>query len=131
GGPPCQPFSKAGYWARGDSGRLNDPRARTLDAYMRVVRDTLPEVFILENVHGISYSGKEEGMLLLQRLVDEINAAEGTGYRLSWSVLDAADYWAPQLRNRFFMVGHRDVGVFEFPAPTHSASQGEESQRSL
>jgi len=32
GGPPCQPFSKAGYWARGDSMRLNDPRASTLDA---------------------------------------------------------------------------------------------------
>ena len=22
GGPPCQPFSKAGYWARGDARRL-------------------------------------------------------------------------------------------------------------
>src|SRR5688572_4562062 len=24
GGPPCQPFSKAGYWSRGDSLRLED-----------------------------------------------------------------------------------------------------------
>lgn len=131
GGPPCQPFSKAGYWARGDSGRLNDPRARTLDAYMRVVRDTLPEVFVLENVHGISYNGKEEGMLLLQRLVDEINATEGTSYRLSWSVLNAADFGVPQLRSRFFMVGHRDGRVFEFPAPTHSATQGAVNERDL
>ncbi|MFX8079107.1 DNA cytosine methyltransferase, partial [Acinetobacter baumannii] len=30
GGPPCQPFSKSGYWARGDAGRLDDPRADTL-----------------------------------------------------------------------------------------------------
>src|SRR5205807_9875965 len=37
GGPPCQPFSKAGYWARGDSRRLDDPRASTLDAYLRVL----------------------------------------------------------------------------------------------
>src|SRR4051812_31575636 len=29
GGPPCQPFSKSGYWARGDSLRLDDPRAGT------------------------------------------------------------------------------------------------------
>src|SRR5687767_3767356 len=28
GGPPCQPFSKSGYWSRGDSLRLEDPRAR-------------------------------------------------------------------------------------------------------
>jgi DNA (cytosine-5)-methyltransferase 1 len=98
---------------------------------MRVVRDTLPGVFGLENVHGISYSGKEEGMLLLQRLVDEINTAEGTSYRLSWSVLNAADFGVPQLRSRFFMVGHRDGGVFEFPAPTHSASPAEEGERGL
>lgn len=30
GGPPCQPFSKAGYWHRGDALRLKDPRAKTL-----------------------------------------------------------------------------------------------------
>src|SRR5262245_24535820 len=30
GGPPCQPFSKSGYWARGDALRLDDPRADTL-----------------------------------------------------------------------------------------------------
>ena len=27
GGPPCQPFSKSGYWASGDAARLADPRA--------------------------------------------------------------------------------------------------------
>src|SRR5689334_1748265 len=30
GGPPCQPFSKSGYWATGDSKRMKDPRADTL-----------------------------------------------------------------------------------------------------
>jgi len=37
GGPPCQPFSKSSYWVRGDAARLNDPRAATLDAYLRVL----------------------------------------------------------------------------------------------
>src|SRR4051812_7736342 len=31
GGPPCQPFSKAGFWSRGDTLRLADPRADTLE----------------------------------------------------------------------------------------------------
>src|SRR5262245_55843914 len=35
GGPPCQPFSKSGYWARGDALRLDDPRADTLVGYLR------------------------------------------------------------------------------------------------
>src|SRR5262249_27802316 len=58
GGPPCQPFSKSAYWASGGTRRLDDPRASTLSAYMRVVADLLPRVFLLENVHGIAYSGK-------------------------------------------------------------------------
>jgi DNA (cytosine-5)-methyltransferase 1 len=66
GGPPCQPFSKSGYWVDGDTRRLDDPRADTLSAYMRCVADLLPKVFVLENVHGISYSGKEEGFRLLE-----------------------------------------------------------------
>src|SRR5262245_41257716 len=37
GGPPCQPFSKSGFWARGATKRLEDPRASTLAAYLRVV----------------------------------------------------------------------------------------------
>ena len=62
GGPPCQPFSKSGYWANGDAARLDDPRADTLTAYLRVLRDTRPRAFLLENVHGLAYKGKDEGM---------------------------------------------------------------------
>jgi DNA (cytosine-5)-methyltransferase 1 len=49
GGPPCQPFSKSGYWVNGDAKRLEDPRANTLVEYMRVLEDSLPRAFILEN----------------------------------------------------------------------------------
>lgn len=121
GGPPCQPFSKSGYWSKGDSLRLSDPRAATLQEYMRCVFELLPRVFLLENVHGISYSGKEEGFLLIERLTEEINRRAGVSYSLSWKVLNAADYGVPQLRTRFFLVGHREGKKFEFPAPTHSA----------
>jgi DNA (cytosine-5)-methyltransferase 1 len=121
GGPPCQPFSKSAYWASGDTRRLEDPRAGTLSAYMRVVSDLLPTAFVLENVHGIAYSGKEEGFCLLERLTQEINRQHGTAYRLSWQVLNAADYGVPQLRQRFFLVAHREGGLFQFPLPTHAA----------
>src|SRR6266704_32311 len=55
-GPPCQPFSKSSYWAAGAPGRLRDPRAATLDGFLRVLEGTLPQTFLLENVHGIAYS---------------------------------------------------------------------------
>jgi DNA (cytosine-5)-methyltransferase 1 len=131
GGPPCQPFSKSGYWTNGDSRRLRDPRARTLDAYMRCVKETLPEVFLLENVYGIRYSGKEEGLLFLEKATQVINREVGTRYTLSWSVLDAADYGVPQVRERFFLVAHRDGARFQFPAPTHGGDATINEQLSL
>lgn len=126
GGPPCQPFSKSGYWTNGDTARLEDPRARTLDAYMRVVQETLPKAFLLENVYGIQYTGKEEGLLLLEKLTARINREEGTRYLLSWRVLNAADYGVPQLRERFFLVALREGGRFEFPEPTHGEAPAPE-----
>lgn len=130
GGPPCQPFSKSGYWVTGDARRLQDPRASTLFEYMRCVRDLLPKVFLLENVHGISYSGKEEGFQLLHELTQEINRREGVNYSLSWRVLNAAHYGVPQLRMRFFLVASREGATFRFPPATH-AVEDERNQRTL
>ena len=62
GGPPCQPFSKSSYWVSGDAYRLADPRADTLTAYLRVLRDTRPKTFLLENVYGLVYQRKDEGL---------------------------------------------------------------------
>jgi DNA (cytosine-5)-methyltransferase 1 len=131
GGPPCQPFSKSGYWANGDTRRLRDPRGRTLDEYMRCVNDLLPKVFVLENVHGISYTGKEEGFLLLQRLTETINRRHRTAYQLSWRVLNTADYGVPQVRQRFFLVAHREGTVFQFPRPMYGEAQRSEEPPSL
>ncbi len=119
GGPPCQPFSKAGYWASGDSLRLDDPRAGTIGAYLRVLRDTLPRAFLLENVPGLAYRGKSEGLELIQRTIDRINGERDTKYRLQVAQLNAADYGVPQLRQRVFVVGCREGKEFRFPTPTH------------
>jgi DNA (cytosine-5)-methyltransferase 1 len=119
GGAPCQPFSKAAYWAKGETRRLDDPRANTLAEYMRCVEDLLPVVFVMENVHGIKYTGKEEGFLFLEQRTTAINRRHGTRYRLSWAVLDSASYGVPQHRQRFILVAHREGRLFRFPDPTH------------
>lgn len=119
GGPPCQPFSKAGYWARGDALRLEDPRANTLSAYMRVVEEALPRVFLLENVEGLAYAGKDEGLHLLLQRVRQINKRTGSNYCPAFKVLRAVDYGVPQQRERVIMVAARDGGAFTFPVPTH------------
>lgn len=120
GGPPCQPFSKSGYWSRGDSLRLDDPRASTLAAYLRVLGDTLPKAFVLENVEGLAYEGKDEGLRLLLGAIEEINRRAGTRYRPQVGRLNAADYGVPQLRQRVLVVAGREGQAFRFPEPTHA-----------
>jgi DNA (cytosine-5)-methyltransferase 1 len=119
GGPPCQPFSKSGYWATGKSARLEDPRAKTLDAYLRVLEDTRPRAFLLENVEGLAYNGKSEGIDFLLGYIEGINARAGTNYKPVGAVLAAAEFGVPQLRSRFFLIGARDGTDFRFPETTH------------
>jgi DNA (cytosine-5)-methyltransferase 1 len=122
GGPPCQPFSKSGYWARGDALRLADPRASTLGAYLRVLRDSLPKTFLLENVPGIAFSAKDEGLAFLRREIERINTETSCNYSFQAAVLRATEYGVPQDRQRVFVVGHRDGRDFRFPSPTHLAA---------
>ena len=119
GGPPCQPFSKSGYWARGDAARLDDPRADTLTAYLRVLRDTQPRTFLLENVYGLAYKGKSEGLKRILDGIRRINEETGSNYRPVWQVVDAASYGVPQHRERVFIVASRDGTLFKFPKVTH------------
>lgn len=119
GGPPCQPFSKSGYWANGDAKRLDDPRADTLDGYIRVLQDTLPKTFLLENVPGLAFKGKSEGLERIEAAVRKLNKRHGVNYRVSAKVINAADYGTPQMRERLVVVGDRDGRSFKFPPATH------------
>jgi DNA (cytosine-5)-methyltransferase 1 len=125
GGPPCQPFSKAGYWNRGDALRLDDPRADTLSAYMRVVEEALPRAFLLENVEGLAYEGKDEGMRLLLDKIKRINKATKSDYKPVFKVINAASYGAPQIRERVILVAARDGKVFDFPEPRFASADSE------
>ena len=131
GGPPCQPFSKAGYWARGDSLRLDDPRSLTLGAYMRVLEETKPKTFLLENVEGFMFGKKQEGLTSIMRMLNDINRRTGSKYHPTFRVVNAATYGVPQLRNRFIMIGGRDGTEFQFPDASHSAEglEGKEEFR--
>jgi len=129
GGPPCQPFSKSGYWVRGDAKRLDDPRATTLEAYLHILEKALPRAFLLENVHGLAYRGKDEGLDQIIRGIEAINARCGTSYRPAIAVLNAAEFGVPQHRQRVFIIGARDGTPFTFPTATHGTSDESEGLR--
>ncbi len=123
GGPPCQPFSKSSYWVSGDALRLDDPRADTLTAYLRVLRDTRPKSFLLENVYGLVYEGKDEGLQHLLDGIEAINREVGTKYVVTWKMLNSAHFGVPQMRERVFLIGSREGALFRFPTPTHGPAE--------
>lgn len=121
GGPPCQPFSKSGFWVSGEAKRLTDPRANTLEGYLRVLAEARPKAFLLENVEGIGFRGKDEGLQLINARLARINDAYGTNYRANIETLNAVEFGVPQIRRRTFVVGSRDGLDFKFPGTTHTS----------
>jgi DNA (cytosine-5)-methyltransferase 1 len=125
GGPPCQPFSKSSYWTNGDAGRLADPRSHTLRAFVDAVRAILPRALILENVQGLAYRGKDEGLRLLVNGLRRINDACGTAYSPQVISLNAADYGVPQIRHRVFVIASIEGLQLSMPDRTHGTDNGQ------
>ena len=114
GGPPCQSFSAAGRRAGGVHG-INDTRGSLFWYYCKYLKHFKPAGFLFENVKGILQANKSEDWNII------VKSFESVGYRLSYRVLDAADFGTPQHRERVILVGVRDdlSHDFRFPAPTH------------
>ena len=129
GGPPCQPFSTAGK-------RLgfNDPRSSPLKEFIRVIKDIQPNFFVMEEVTGILSSrlrhvpiternkeitNEEEKRGSLFKTVLEM--LESTGYNFTYGILNAADFGAPQIRNRIIFIGSKK-NKSKLPEPTHTNS---------
>lgn len=95
GGPPCQPFSRAGR-QRG----VSDPRWMW-PAMERVVRALRPRYVVVENVVGLVRDADAFGWILgdLAQL----------GFDAEWSVLSACSFGAPHTRERLFLVAYADV----------------------
>ena len=69
---------------------------------------------VIENVPGF-VRGRHSMLEKVQRELDEIAVRTGVKYRLSVSVLDAADFGVPQHRQRAIIVALRSGCVFEPP----------------
>jgi DNA (cytosine-5)-methyltransferase 1 len=92
GGPPCQDFSSAGK--RDET--LG--RADLTLSYAKIVAEAKPEWFVMENVERIMKS---------HILKEALQTLKNAGYGISYQVLDASYCGVPQIRKRFFLVGHQ------------------------
>lgn len=110
GGPPCQAFSQAGKQKS-----IEDPRGLLIFQFLRFIEEIHPKYFVMENVSNIKSVNK--GMLYKSIL----NKMDELGYNVSEKILCAADYGAPQKRNRAIFIGtDKCIGQVDIPHPTHS-----------
>lgn len=111
GGPPCQPFSAAGK-----HGGVDDPRGAMVSEFLRIVAETEPKYFVMENVPGLLSNAKGGALSFIRE------RALSIGYMTEHYVLTASDYGVPQNRRRLFIVGRRDPLEPPIGAPpiTHS-----------
>jgi DNA (cytosine-5)-methyltransferase 1 len=134
GGPSCQAFSTAG---RRES--LGDAQGRggLFREFIRVVRESRPRFFVMENVRGLLSAAIKHRTLLergpgypglrpdeelgsaLRLVITELRAL---GYYVTFDLLNTADYGVPQTRQRLVFIGSRDGENIRIPPPTHSAS---------
>ncbi|MDR3244195.1 MAG: DNA cytosine methyltransferase [Elusimicrobiota bacterium] len=115
GGPPCQAYSTVGKRL------IDDPRGKLFSQYYRIVKEFNPYIFLFENVKGIL--SMQNGMLL-KNIIDLF---ETLGYEVSHKVVNAADFGAPQIRERVIIIGSKLSKSFHYPQPTHSSNDSEDS----
>lgn len=129
GGPPCQSFSTSGR-----RGTVQDPRGTLLWEFLRFVDAIQPKFFLMENVRGLMSAAldhrpladrPEKGGPPLRTteqpgsVVRQFMADLHGGYRLDVFELNAANYGAPQIRERVLFIGNRSEQLINFPDPTH------------
>lgn len=106
GGPPCQPFSVMGK-RRG----FSDPRSDGLTEYIRILNDTHPKIFVIEEVPHVLHKS--------YNALKRIDIVKEYGYHYRYKILNSADYGVPQKRRRVIFVGTTLKKKIIFPNPTH------------
>jgi DNA (cytosine-5)-methyltransferase 1 len=120
GGPPCQAFARVGRAklreiARHPTAFLHDPRSNLFLRYLHYVRELRPLAVVMENVPDVlNYGGHNISEEICEALSD-------LGYVSKYTLLNAAFYGVPQMRERMFLVAFKtELGCeVKFPLPTH------------
>lgn len=120
GGPPCQAFARVGRSKLREieehpEAFIHDPRAQLYKKYLEYVDAFQPLAVLMENVPDILNHGG-------QNIAEETcEVLEAKGYVCGYTLLNAAFYGVPQMRERMFLMAYRHelATQVSFPSPTH------------
>lgn len=113
GGPPCQPFSRAGRSKIRDlvANHNRDPhdhRKELWRAYLDVVERIRPRAVLMENVPDM---GLGDDFRVIRIIEDKL---ESIGYATQVRLVDAWNYGVPQHRKRLILLARNDVERFDW-----------------
>ena len=130
--PDCKHFSKA------KGGKPKDKNIRGLAwVALRWAGLVRPRVIMLENVEEFKTWGplnrrhhpiKSKQGKTFEKFVQQLT---DLGYEVQFKELVAADYGAPTMRKRFFMIARCDGKPIVWPEPTHAPADSEEVKKGL
>lgn len=107
-GFPCQTFSVIGRKAGFD-----DIRGQIIFHLAKILRETQPKGFILENVRGLVTHDKGNTIKTILQMLEE------SGYGVAYKVLNSLNYGVPQMRQRVYFIGLRkninSIENFQWP----------------
>lgn len=120
GGPPCQAFARVGRSklrevAEHPEAFRHDARARLYIEYLEYVTACSPLAVVMENVPDMLNHG---GHNLAEEIADVLSAR---GYAVGYTLLNAAFYGVPQMRERMILIAVHKAVASEvlIPKPTH------------
>ncbi|HZS77855.1 MAG TPA: DNA cytosine methyltransferase [Ktedonobacteraceae bacterium] len=120
GGPPCQAFARVGRAklrevADHPEAFKQDARGNLYLRYLAYVRKFQPLALLMENVPDVlNYGGHNIAHEMCEVLTE-------MGYVCRYTLLNAAFYGVPQMRERMFLMAYaKELETeVEFPSPTH------------
>jgi DNA (cytosine-5)-methyltransferase 1 len=115
GGPPCQPFSRAGHaklrsLVKDGARPEHDERRELWQSFLEVVEGVRPAAVLMENVPDMALG---DDLMIVRAMVDRL---EASGYEVDARLLDAWRHGVPQHRQRLILVGLLDGRPFRWPA---------------
>lgn len=120
GGPPCQSYSTAG-----SRGGVEDPRGSLLGRFVHLAVELDPRYIVIENVRGLlsateAVDGSDDPTPVRGGVLSNVlTTLHANGYTTSHALYTAADFGAPQARERVIVLAARDGGDVPFLVPTH------------
>jgi DNA (cytosine-5)-methyltransferase 1 len=129
GGPPCQAFSSAG-----NRKGFDDSRGNVFLKFIDVITEILPTYVVIENVRGLLSTAfpYSDGLSYDECVNSNISPTKGgallhilkklrkAGYTVSFELYNAANYGAPQIRERVVIIAYQGSDKVHYLTPSHA-----------